>query len=111
MSRVNLALAIGVTVVTSALAGTGAELATRYWERHRVTVPGTKPLLFYRHRWLEHAMVRNADYFGWVHVNAQGFRGPDIAVDKPPGVLRVIALGGATTFLSLVSRDDRAWPA
>lgn len=32
------------------------------------------------------------------HVNAQGFRGDDIAMPKPPGTFRIFAIGGSTTL-------------
>lgn len=31
-------------------------------------------------------------------INAQGFRGADFTDDKPPGVTRILVLGGSTTF-------------
>ncbi|MGE3595694.1 MAG: SGNH/GDSL hydrolase family protein [Dehalococcoidia bacterium] len=31
-------------------------------------------------------------------INAMGFRGPVVTVPKPPGVLRIVLLGGSTTF-------------
>jgi lysophospholipase L1-like esterase len=33
-----------------------------------------------------------------IHVNRRGFRGPDVASPKPPGVTRIVALGDSTTF-------------
>lgn len=33
-----------------------------------------------------------------VHVNAHGTRGPDFAVPKPPGTLRIVSLGDSRTF-------------
>jgi len=87
------------------------EFAVRYRERHRTTVPGSTPLLFYRHSRLGHALVRNYDYFGWIHVNRQGFRGASVPLDKQPGTLRVMAVGGSTTFDDFVTRDEAAWPA
>jgi lysophospholipase L1-like esterase len=87
------------------------EIAVRARERKRTTVPGTMPLLYYRHGRLGHALVRNYDYFGWVHVDGGGFRGRDVSVEKAPGVLRILVLGGSTTFDTQVSRDDAAWPA
>jgi lysophospholipase L1-like esterase len=68
-------------------------------------------LLFYRHARLGHALVRSYDYFGWVHVNAHGFRGAEVVEGKRPGVTRIMAVGGSTTFDSFVSGDERAWPA
>lgn len=53
----------------------------------------------------------DADFTGGfpVAVNAQGFRGPDVAAAKRPGELRVLALGDSTTFGTGVPWED-AWP-
>jgi lysophospholipase L1-like esterase len=97
-----------VTLLAVAAVGEGV---VRYRERHRDTVPGTMPLLYYRHSRLGHALVRDNDYFGWVHINKQGFRGADVSLTKPAGVFRILAIGSSTTFDPGVTRDDRAWPA
>ena len=88
-----------------------AEAVVRYRERHRASVPGSMPSLFYPHARLQRAMVRNFDYFGWVKVNSAGFRGPEVAEPKPEGVVRIMAVGGSVTFDFQVSGDDKAWPA
>ncbi|HEX4468542.1 MAG TPA: GDSL-type esterase/lipase family protein [Gemmatimonadaceae bacterium] len=88
------------------------EIVVRYHERHRATVPGTMPSLYYRQIPLGHALVHDYDYFGWVHTNAQGFRGSRrVTPDKPPATTRIIAVGGSTTFDTEVSADSAAWPA
>ncbi len=38
--------------------------------------------------------------------NREGFRGPEIALQKPEGVFRIVALGGSTTYTEGVA-DDR----
>jgi lysophospholipase L1-like esterase len=100
------------TVVTLVVVGIAGEVAVRYRERNRSTMPGTMPQLFYRHSRLGHAMVRNYDYYGWIHINGQGFRGAaETPLAKAPGTLRVMAVGGSTTFDSFVGADSAAWPA
>jgi hypothetical protein len=42
-------------------------------------------------------------------LNAMGFRGPDLPFEKPPGVKRIVCLGGSTTFDGFT--DDTTWPA
>jgi lysophospholipase L1-like esterase len=106
-----LVLLVGSTLLALILAATAGEVVVRYREKHRSTVPGTMPLLFYRHNRLRHAMVRDYDYFGWIHINRQGFRGRDVERRKRPGVLRIMAVGGSTTFDSFVTTDSAAWPA
>lgn len=48
---------------------------------------------------------------GNIRVNSQGFRGPEIATPKPPGVIRLAFLGSSTTFDPYVPREDATWPA
>jgi lysophospholipase L1-like esterase len=103
-----LAVATLLALLITALAG---EVAVRYRERHRATLGGTMPLLYYRHARLGHALVRDFDYFGWVHVNREGFRGPEVAVRKPLGTVRIMAVGSSTTFDPSVSGDQATWPA
>jgi lysophospholipase L1-like esterase len=67
--------------------------------------------MYYRHAYLGYALVHDMDYYGWVHISRQGFRGPDATLEKPAGVTRIMAVGGSTTFDSYVTGDDRAWPA
>lgn len=109
--RANLLLALGATIFSLALAAAGGEFLFRYREGHRDTVPGTMPFLFYRHSRLRTALVHNTDYFGWVKVNGEGFRGTEVAEDHPPGVFRIMAVGGSTTFDAMVGAEGRDWPA
>jgi lysophospholipase L1-like esterase len=108
--KTEVALAVGVTLAAFVVLASVAEVASRYRERHRTTVPGTMPMLFYRHVRLRHALVRNLDYFGWIHVNGQGFRGPEVVVKKAPRALRIMAVGSSTTFDPGVG-DQATWPA
>ncbi|MFN0152331.1 MAG: SGNH/GDSL hydrolase family protein [bacterium] len=43
-------------------------------------------------------------------VNSHGYRGAEFASPKPPGVVRVLAIGGSTTFDVCVTNDDAMWP-
>jgi lysophospholipase L1-like esterase len=106
-----LALLLGAVVLAAAAVALGGEVAVRYRERHRSTPSGTMPLLYYRHARLGHALVRDFDYFGWVHVDREGFRGPEVAVEKAPGTVRIMAVGSSTTFDPAVSGDAATWPA
>lgn len=103
-------LAFGVVVATLAAMGAIGEVVLRNRERTRQTPPGDMPLIFYPHKRLGYALVRDFDYFGWVYVNAAGFRGrglPEEAGDR----LRVMTVGGSTTFDSFVTGDASTWPA
>jgi lysophospholipase L1-like esterase len=106
-----IALACSAALITFLILALVGEAASRYRERHRGTLGGTMPLLYYQHVRLRHALVRNFDYFGWIHVNGQGFRGPEVSVAKAPGTLRVMMVGSSTTFDPGVSSDQATWPA
>lgn len=43
--------------------------------------------------------------------NSLGFRGPEIPLQKPPGVLRVVCLGGSSTYGHGPTSDATTWPA
>jgi hypothetical protein len=45
-----------------------------------------------------------------MHVNAQGFRGPEVAQTKPAGTLRIACIGDSHTFGYGVA-DGETWPA
>lgn len=44
-------------------------------------------------------------------INSLGLRGPEVALEKPPGVYRIACLGGSTTFGTNVSVDEATYPA
>ncbi|MEX2650000.1 MAG: phosphopantetheine-binding protein [Alphaproteobacteria bacterium] len=43
-------------------------------------------------------------------INSLGFRGPEIPVAKPVGMIRIAFLGSSTTFDSFASSNEAAWP-
>jgi lysophospholipase L1-like esterase len=106
-----VAVVVGSLTITSALVIAVGEIGIRYHERHRSSVPGTMPMLFYQHLRLRYALVRNKDYYGWARTNAQGMRGPAVSLSRTPGVPRIMIVGASTTFDSFVRGDDMAWPA
>lgn len=88
-----------------------AEVIVRYGERHRETVPGIMPTLYYRHARLRHALVRDFSYFGWFRTDTAGFRWTDDGRRVAGGRPTILVLGESTTFDTSVSPDLRAWPA
>jgi lysophospholipase L1-like esterase len=107
----NTVLVLASITVALGITAAAGEAVVRYRERTRETVPASMPFLFYRHERLRHALVRDQAYYRWVHVNASGFRGRQVEVAKPDGVLRVMVVGGSTVFDSTVDGDDQTWPA
>jgi lysophospholipase L1-like esterase len=107
----DLLLAGAAALVGLAVLALAGEAVVRARERHRATLGGTMPLLFYRHGTLGHALVRGFDYAGRIHIDREGFRGPDVALRAAPGAARIMAVGSSTTFDPGVSGDAAAWPA
>jgi hypothetical protein len=49
---------------------------------------------------------------GFRQINALGYRGPDVTIEKPPGLVRILALGGSTTLSYPFVKDPaRTWVA
>ena len=46
-----------------------------------------------------------------VHINALGLRGPETTREKPPGIYRIICIGGSTTFGTGATSDEKSYPA
>jgi lysophospholipase L1-like esterase len=47
---------------------------------------------------------------GRIAINSRGFRGPEIALPKPPGTVRIAYLGASTTWCAEVSGNEHVWP-
>jgi hypothetical protein len=45
-----------------------------------------------------------------IAINSLGFRGPEIAVPKPEGTIRLAFLGASTTYCAEVSSNELVWP-
>lgn len=66
-----------------------------------------KPDGFVTQRLAPNRRYRLADG-GLCTVNRAGYRGAEFAIPKPPGVFRIAALGGSSTF-SYLTDDDEIW--
>lgn len=51
----------------------------------------------------------NARFEKW-RLNSVGFRGPEVTIDKPPGIIRVAVAGASETF-GLYESEDKEFPA
>jgi len=45
------------------------------------------------------------------NVNSLGMRGPERSAEKPPGIFRILCLGGSTTFGTACTSDETTYPA
>ena len=71
-----------------------------------------KKVLYGPHPYLGYAQVPNrTDQSGHRSINSLGLRGRDIAVAKPADTIRIVCLGGSTTFSDGATTDSRTWPA
>ena len=115
-----LALAIGVALALALLAA--AEIVTR------LLVPGSplKPAASFSKETAEFERLHSEgieldpyrvyrlapnQHYDSISINRLGLRGPEPAVPKPPGVLRVLCLGGSVVFGYGTSSDATAPPA
>jgi len=110
----NLILALVSSVVFVALLEVGA----RTWDRIRNGTPFFLPepakSLYRPHPYLPIALRPGSDYRDndtSGHINALGLRGPERTIEKPPGTLRVICVGGSTTFGAGILGDENTYPA
>ncbi|MBN2562523.1 MAG: SGNH/GDSL hydrolase family protein [Phycisphaerae bacterium] len=70
--------------------------------------------LYVGHPWLGQIPRPAAQVFSkgrHISINSFGYRGPEFDMAKPAGVVRVVCIGGSTTFDVKVSDDSRTWPA
>ncbi len=88
-----------VPVVEGSILHASSDPALRFENR-----PGAQQVLIYREsRGGDPVHVRAS-------VNSLGLRGPEIALEKAPGTLRIACLGDSHTWGHGVN-DDQAWPA
>jgi lysophospholipase L1-like esterase len=94
--------------VSALLAVVAAEVALRLFAPIRYSMKVEyKPDGFVRQRLVPKRRYRLADG-GVCTVNRAGYRGPEFETPKPPGVFRIVALGGSSTF-SYQTDDDQIW--
>jgi lysophospholipase L1-like esterase len=78
------------------------------WFFRRATVHAR---MFEPHPWLVGRPKPGARVTGNISIshNALGYRGPEFALDKSEGEIRVVAYGGSSTYCVRVS-DEQTWP-
>jgi lysophospholipase L1-like esterase len=65
--------------------------------------------LYYSHPYISYDMKPGYGIPGEVTINPLGFRGEEFSAVKPPGVYRIVALGGSTTY-GIGLNDDETYP-
>ncbi len=94
--------------VSALLAVVAAEVALRLFAPIPYSMKVEyKPDGFVTQRLVPKRRYRLADG-GVCTVNRFGYRGPEFETPKPPGVFRIVALGGSSTF-SYQTDDDEIW--
>jgi lysophospholipase L1-like esterase len=115
------AIVLAITAGLLALAEGGTRLVLRWrtgsWPRtaaSRVRAQQDEALRLYRRHPFLNAAPREGtrvQAFGkQAGFNALGYRSPERPLARPAGVLRVLCVGGSTTFDLLAASDDRTWP-
>jgi lysophospholipase L1-like esterase len=72
------------------------------------------PYLAYRERPSWDSRIedyKDPSKFAQVHHNSLGFRGRETTWEKPPGVFRIVCVGGSSTYGHTESADATTWPA
>lgn len=113
LGSITLALLLGVLVPLLLV-----ELGLRFWIRTFGSEPERVAYVYSA----EEISARTVRFRGVPYVNfglstnypehnSRGYRGPEIAVPKPEGAFRIVALGGSTTYGELLDDWRDAYPA
>lgn len=111
-----LIFAVVLLLVLAGLAEVGARVAYRI-SRGSWNFAGTldaSEKLYVPHPYNAYSLAPNTEiktHVGVIHTNEWGNRGPTQEYKKPPGVVRIVTLGGSTTFCPYATEDAKTWPA
>ncbi len=64
------------------------------------------PGMYYAHPHSAYALKPSYTKGNFQKTNSLGFRGEEFSLDKPPGVYRIVAIGGSTTFAVYLPYDE-----
>lgn len=123
-----LLLLVGGVALLGALTLVVLEFLVRHDDRSKgrtiehYRLPGEKELregLYVPHPYLGYALRPGYERAGnpnvrgvaQVHINSHGMRGPEMLVEKDPRTIRILCLGGSTTYCTGAMSDAAAWPA
>ena len=112
------AAGIGTAVVSVAVFLILAEGSLRLWDALRGSAPIVRPdplaTLYAPHPYLPIVLKPGSDYRDndtSGRINSLGMRGPERTASKPAGTLRIICVGGSTTFGAGIQGDEKTYPA
>jgi lysophospholipase L1-like esterase len=104
-----------VILLALPLALAEAAVRVRAWVKYGNASPGTAdPMRTYNAEWDLYTPAPGYEYKGantHVKINALGFRGDEIAREKPARTVRIVCLGASTTFSAEASSNDAIWTA
>ena len=90
-----------------------AGLRLRAWMRYGTTSSAVRdPMLTYDAASDLQVLIPGYEMKGAklnIKINSLGFRGDEIARQKPPGTFRIVCLGASTTFSASASSNDAIW--
>lgn len=98
-------------VIAALLLALLAEGAARARQWSRYGTPASFADLYRTDDHLGLRVLKPKTRIGEITINSLGFRGPEIALPKPPGTFMIAFLGASTTFCAEVSGDSVVWPA
>lgn len=55
-------------------------------------------------------LIAPDQHFATININSQGFRGPEISLEKPPNTYRIFVMGGSTTYGVGATSDETTIP-
>jgi hypothetical protein len=106
---INLALVLGSLILASSLAELGLRI-THYGEANRTPLQKLMEydaLLGWRHKRNVSSEIVSVEYRTNVQYNAEGWRGLDLAFDKPADVFRILVLGDSFVDAYTIPVQDR----
>jgi lysophospholipase L1-like esterase len=109
-----------ITIITIAMAEIIFGLLYEYITPHpgriavdilREKLDPNKAKAIQRHPYMLYGNTPGREADGFRQINSMGYRGHEITLQPEPGVIRVLAIGGSTTFGYGVKDPSQSWPA
>ena len=107
MKKYVFSVLVGIIVATVTLATLEGFVRVRHWIKY-----GSPTTLqsFVQDEKTGLRIPKASSRNGRITVNSLGFRGPEVPLTKPEGMIRLAFLGGSTTWCAEVTNDEATWP-